>query len=56
MDEVVELQVEIPFNKVNLTFKGIGCTVKASTSDKTLELLKGVDGVVQAGKMTALMG
>ena len=48
--------VEIPFKKVDLTFKDIHYTVKASTSDEKLELLKGVDGVVKAGKMTALMG
>jgi ABC-2 type transporter len=49
-------QVEIPFKKVDLTFKDIHYTVTASTSDEKLELLKGVDGVVQAGKLTALMG
>lgn len=49
-------EVQIPFKKVNLTFKDIHYTVKASTSDEKLELLKGIDGVVQAGKMTALMG
>jgi hypothetical protein len=49
-------QVEIPFKKADLTFQNIHYTVKASTSDEKLELLKGVDGVVQAGKMTALMG
>jgi len=49
-------QVEIPFQKVDLTFKDIHYTVTASTSDEKLELLKGVDGVVQAGKLTALMG
>ena len=48
--------VQIPFKKVDLTFKNIHYTVKASTSDEKLELLKGIDGVVQAGKMTALMG
>lgn len=50
------VQVEIPFKKVDLTFKDIHYTVTASTSDEKLELLKGVDGVVQAGKLTALMG
>jgi hypothetical protein len=49
-------QVEIPFKRVDLTFKDIHYTVTASTSDEKLELLKGVDGVVQAGKLTALMG
>jgi len=49
-------RVQIPFKKVNLTFKDVHYTVKASTSKETLELLKGVDGVVEATKMTALMG
>jgi ABC-2 type transporter len=49
-------EIQIPFKKVDLTFKNIHYTVKASTSDEKLELLKGIDGVVQAGKMTALMG
>ncbi|CAB9509295.1 Pleiotropic ABC efflux transporter of multiple drugs CDR1 [Seminavis robusta] len=48
--------VAIPFTRVNLTFRGIRYTVTASTSREKLELLKGVDGVVEAGKMTALMG
>lgn len=48
--------VEIPFQRVNLTFKDIHYTVKASTHDEYLELLKGIDGFVEAGKMTALMG
>lgn len=48
--------VEIPFQKVNLTFKDIHYTVTASTSNEKLELLKGVDGFIEAGKMTALMG
>ena len=49
-------QVNIPFKKVDLTFKDIRYTVAASTTDEKLELLKGIDGVVQAGKLTALMG
>jgi ABC-type multidrug transport system fused ATPase/permease subunit len=48
--------VAIPFKRVDLTFKDIHYTVKASTSDEKLELLKGIDGVVEAGRMTALMG
>ena len=48
-------EVAIPFTRVNLTFRGIRYTVTASTSKEKLELLKGVDGVVEAGKMTALM-
>lgn len=48
--------VEIPFQRVNLTFKDIHYTVKASTKDEYIEILKGIDGFVEAGKMTALMG
>jgi hypothetical protein len=48
--------VAIPFKRVDLTFKDIHYTVKASTSDEKLELLKGIYGVVEAGRMTALMG
>lgn len=59
-DEIAESRntpiVEIPFKRVDLTFKNICYTVKASTSDEKLELLKGIDGIVEAGKMTALMG
>lgn len=47
---------DIPFQKVNLTFKHMHYTVTASTSNEKLELLKGIDGFVEAGKMTALMG
>jgi len=49
-------KVNIPYQKVNLTFKSVHYTVKASTSDDELELLKGIDGYIEAGKMTALMG
>jgi hypothetical protein len=49
-------EIELPFQRANLTFKDVRYTVKASTSDEILELLKGVDGFVEAGKMTALMG
>ena len=48
--------VEIPFQRVDLTFKDIHYTVTASTTKDKLELLKGVNGVVESGKMTALMG
>jgi hypothetical protein len=48
--------VEIPFQKVNLTFTDIHYTVRSSITNEDLELLKGVDGFVEAGKMTALMG
>lgn len=49
-------EVAIPFQRVTLTFKDIHYFVKASTTDEKLELLKGIDGVIEAGKMTALMG
>jgi hypothetical protein len=59
-DDVEEIDeadlVAIPFKRVDLTFKDIHYTVKASTSDEKLELLKGINGVVEAGRMTALMG
>jgi hypothetical protein len=59
-DEVEEIDeadmVAIPFKRVDLTFNDIHYTVKASTSDEKLELLKGIYGVVEAGRMTALMG
>ena len=41
---------------MNLTFSDMHYVVKASTSDEHLELLKGVTGYVEGGKMTALMG
>eukprot|EP00522_Entomoneis_paludosa_P012046 CAMPEP_0172443714 /NCGR_PEP_ID=MMETSP1065-20121228/3929_1 /TAXON_ID=265537 /ORGANISM="Amphiprora paludosa, Strain CCMP125" /LENGTH=1500 /DNA_ID=CAMNT_0013194039 /DNA_START=53 /DNA_END=4555 /DNA_ORIENTATION=+ len=46
----------IPFKCVDLTFRDMHYTVKSSISKESLELLKGIDGVVEAGKMTALMG
>jgi len=48
--------VQLEFPRVNLTFKDIHYTVTASTSDEKLELLKGIDGYIEGGKMTALMG
>jgi ABC-type transport system involved in cytochrome bd biosynthesis fused ATPase/permease subunit len=59
-DEIEEIDeadmVAIPFKRVDLTFKDIHYTVKASTSDEKIEILKGINGVVEAGRMTALMG
>ena len=55
-EENLDDQVTIPFTKVDLTFANIRYTVTASTSKDKLQLLKGVDGVVYAGQMTALMG
>lgn len=48
--------VAIPFTKVDLTFKNICYTVMSSITKEKLELLQGIDGIVEAGKMTALMG
>lgn len=48
--------VNIPFTRVDLTFQDLHYVVTASTSDEKLELLKGIDGVVYSGEMTALMG
>jgi hypothetical protein len=53
-DNVIE-PIELPFQRVDLTFKDIRYTVKASVGDDKLELLKGIDGIVAAGKMTALV-
>lgn len=53
--EVSQVKAELPFQKVNLTFKDIHYTVISSIGKEKLELLKGIDGVVEAGKMTALV-
>lgn len=59
-DYVEEVQeddvVEIPFKKADLTFKNIHYKVVSSITNEKIELLKGVDGILEAGKMTALMG
>lgn len=47
--------IELPFQKVNLTFRDIHYTVTSSVGNEKLELLKGIDGIVEAGKMTALV-
>jgi len=52
----VKLEVKIPFQKVDLTFYDIHYTVKASTSNEQLELLKGIDGCIEKYRLTALMG
>jgi hypothetical protein len=51
-----EDKIEIPFKRVDLTFRDVHYTVTASTTSEKLELLKGIDGFVKSGKMTALMG
>ena len=59
-DEIQELpedeKIELPFKRVDLTFTDIHYTVQSSITNEHLELLKGVDGAVMAGRMTALMG
>jgi ABC-type bacteriocin/lantibiotic exporter with double-glycine peptidase domain len=55
-EEESVLEVALPFQQATMTFEDIRYSVKASTSDETLDLLKGIDGFVEAGKMTALMG
>jgi hypothetical protein len=47
--------IQLPFQKVNLTFKNIHYTVTSSVGNEKIELLKGIDGIVEAGKMTALV-
>ena len=54
-EEDVE-EIEIPFQKASLSFRDIYYTVTASTSKDKLQLLSGVTGKIEAGKMTALMG
>jgi len=44
--------VDLPFQPANLTFKDVRYVVTASTSKEKLELLKGIDGVVESGRMT----
>lgn len=58
-DEEVEEPKEhvlIPFPRVSLTFEDVHYFVQSSITKEQLELLKGVDGVIEAGKMIALMG
>mmetsp|Transcript_27588 Transcript_27588/g.66312 ORF Transcript_27588/g.66312 Transcript_27588/m.66312 type:complete len:915 (-) Transcript_27588:593-3337(-) len=55
-DSVVKVETHLPFQKVDLTFRDVHYTVVSSIGNEKLELLKGIDGVVEAGKMTALMG
>ena len=52
--EEVEV-IDLPFTKVDMTFKDIHYFVKASTSDESLELLKGISGYFLSGQMTALV-
>lgn len=53
--KIEAVETELPFQKVNLTFKDIHYTVTSSIGKEKIQLLKGIDGVVEAGKMTALV-
>lgn len=55
-DGIEVAETELPFQKVDLTFKDMHYTVISSIGKEKIELLKGIDGVIEAGKMTALMG
>lgn len=46
--------VHIPFPRVTLTFEDVRYVVQSSITKEQLELLKGVDGVIEAGRMTAV--
>jgi hypothetical protein len=46
--------VQIPFTPVDLSFHDISYEVPASTSNETLRLLKGVNGIFRAGRYVAL--
>ncbi|GKY93223.1 hypothetical protein MPSEU_000290000 [Mayamaea pseudoterrestris] len=48
--------LNLPFSRGVLTFKNMHYSVTSSITKETMELLKGIDGVLEAGKMTALMG
>jgi hypothetical protein len=55
-EEIEESEsIALPFQRVDLTFRDMRYTVKASVGNEKLELLKGIDGIVEAGKMTALV-
>jgi hypothetical protein len=54
-NEIKKIDTALPFQKVDLTFRNIHYTVISSIGNEQLELLKGIDGVVAAGKMTALV-
>jgi hypothetical protein len=53
--QIEEVSTVLPFQKVDLTFRDVHYTVISSIGNEKLELLKGIDGVVSAGKMTALV-
>jgi len=55
-EKVNIVETVLPFQRANLTFKDIHYTVVSSIGKEKIELLKGIDGVLKAGEMTALMG
>jgi ribosomal protein L19E len=55
--QMTQSQIDsIQIKGATLTFKNINYTVKASTSNEKLHLLKDISGYFSAGKLTALMG
>jgi hypothetical protein len=54
-DEIKSVEAALPFQNVDLTFNDIHYTVISSIGNEKIELLQGIDGVVEAGKMTALV-
>mmetsp|Transcript_17034 Transcript_17034/g.39117 ORF Transcript_17034/g.39117 Transcript_17034/m.39117 type:complete len:1432 (-) Transcript_17034:3850-8145(-) len=54
--EVNAVETVLPFQKANLTFKDVRYTIVSSVGNEKIELLKGIDGLIEGGKMTALMG
>ena len=57
--EIMEVDDEdmspIPFKRADLTFRDMHYTVKSSISDEKLELLKGISGIVESGRVRCLM-
>lgn len=54
-NEIKQVDAKLPFQKVDLTFRDVHYTVVSSIGKEKIELLKGIDGVIAAGKMTALV-
>ncbi|CAM9737972.1 unnamed protein product [Ascophyllum nodosum] len=51
-----ELEADLPFEPVTLTFKDMSYSVPHPSGDGNLELLTGISGFCKPGQMTALMG
>ena len=54
-EKVSIVETALPFQRANLTFRCIHYTVVSSIGKEKIELLKGIDGVLKAGEMTALV-